>query len=255
MFWFVIGSFAGIYFFIKGFAWLKQKKLIEDTPTSKIRSIAMGVVEIYGKVLPLKTLKSPFSDKECAYYRYTIEEYKSRGKSSSWVTLKKEDKMVPFYIKDETGKVLIEPAAAEIDIPYDNQYDSGVGRDPPDNVAKFLKANGMDFENFFGFNKKMRYTEYMIEPSDKLYVFGTATTKDSLKIAYESGSFGKTETGLNNEDSIMIYKGKNIYYISDKPEKDILTSFKWKVIGGLFGGAALIIICLSVIFLELGLLL
>ena len=40
---------------------------------------------------------------------------------------------------------------------------------------------------------------------------------------------------------IMIQKGKNdnIFYISDKSEKNILRKLKWKVIGGVFGGGAL----------------
>ena len=45
----IIGFFGGIYFFIKGFIWLKQKRLIENIPTSTVRSLAMGMAEIYGK--------------------------------------------------------------------------------------------------------------------------------------------------------------------------------------------------------------
>ena len=62
-----IGFFAGLFLFWKGFSWLKQKRLIENIPTSKIRSIAMGLVEIYGEVVPTqeKILKSPFTNKDC----------------------------------------------------------------------------------------------------------------------------------------------------------------------------------------------
>ena len=49
-----IGFVAGLVFFLKGFGWLKRKRLIENIPTSTIRSLAMGLVEIYGAVVPAK---------------------------------------------------------------------------------------------------------------------------------------------------------------------------------------------------------
>ena len=51
-FWSVVGFGGGIFLFFKGLIWLKQKRLIENLPTSKIRSLAMGLVEIFGEVFP-----------------------------------------------------------------------------------------------------------------------------------------------------------------------------------------------------------
>ena len=66
-----IGFFVGIYFFFKGFKWLKQKKTIENIPTSKIRSIAMGLVEIFGLELYLDSILSFLQQKapECLSLR------------------------------------------------------------------------------------------------------------------------------------------------------------------------------------------
>src|SRR5438445_8453765 len=67
---------CGIFIFISGLASIRRRRLLQDTPTSKIRSIAMGLVEIFGEVVPIKnkTLKSPFSKKDCVYYQWSIEE-------------------------------------------------------------------------------------------------------------------------------------------------------------------------------------
>jgi hypothetical protein len=61
-------------------------------------------------------------------------------------------------------------------------------------------------------------------------------------------------TAKNSVDDVMIQKGKNdkFYYISDKPEKDIVSSLRWKSLGGIFGGIALVAVGLFVIFFQTG---
>jgi hypothetical protein len=52
----------------------RQRSLIADTPTSKVRSLAMGRVELQGTVEPIgETFTAPFSNDECVLYRYSIE--------------------------------------------------------------------------------------------------------------------------------------------------------------------------------------
>ncbi len=243
----VFGFFAGIFLFIKGFQWLKQKRMIENTPTSKIRSIAMGPVEVNGSVSASEQgiLKGPFTGQDCVYYKYKIEEYRRSGKNSHWVTIKKGEESRPFYVQDNTGKVLVDPKGANIDIPKDYFSQSSIGKSPERVVSVFLKANNMK-ASFFGINKNMRYTEYNIAPSDKLYVLGTAG----------DNPFVEEATAQQGVEDVMIAKGpkRNFYYISDKPEKDLIKKFKWKVITGLFGGATLTVGCLTVILLYLRLL-
>ena len=241
-----IGFFVGIYFFFKGFKWLKQKKTIENIPTSKIRSIAMGLVEIFGKIVTYdeKSMLSPFSRKKCIYYKYTIEEFRKTGKSSHWVTVDNGEKSVPFYLKDNTGKVLVDPAGANIDIPKDTEFMSGIGRNPPTVVKSFLKINSLNFETSLGFNRNMRYREYFIEPGEELYVMGTAG----------DNPYFENTTSSKNEEDIMIQKGNNkqFYYISDKSEHEVLKNFRWKIFGGLVGGTTLSLVCLIVILINLG---
>lgn len=207
---------VGIVLFIVGVYFHKRKRLIADTPTSKIRSLAMGLVEIFGQVIPVKNnvFKSPFTDNDCVYYRYTVEEYKSSGKNSHWVTVKKEEQRTLFYLKDETGMVLVEPTGAQIDAKKDFEFQSSLGKDPPEQVIRFLTAHHLSHEGFLGLNKTMRYQETIIAPNDSLYIMGTAGANPHKK-----------EGQTDHVESIMIQKGaiEKHYYISDKPEKQILT--------------------------------
>lgn len=158
-----IGFFFGLYLFFKGFVFFRRKRLIENTPTSKIRSIAMGLVEVFGEVMPAQggMLKSPLSNNDCVYYKYNIEELRGSGKSRRWVSVKRGSDKRHFFLKDETSLVLVNPEGADIDIPTDLKFESGFGKDPPASIKQFLKNNGLNFEGFLGINKKMRYTEYV----------------------------------------------------------------------------------------------
>ena len=241
----IAGFVIGIVLFVKGFSWLKQKRMIENIPTSKVRSVAMGLVEVHGKAVKAKKiLKSPFSNKDCVYYKYTIEEYRKQGKHSKWVTIRKGEESTHFYLQDNTGSVLVDPKGANVDIPTDNEYKSKWGTDPPKVVMDYLKTHKISFEGLFGANKTMRYREYYLAPNDNVYVMGDAG----------DNPFVKEGTAVEGYKDVMIQKGKGkFYYISDNAEKDILNKFKWKVIGGLFGGAALSVVCLVIILLYLGL--
>jgi len=233
----LIGLGFGVFLFFRAFGWLKSKRLIENIPTSKIRSIAMGLVEVYGKVVPFRgeVLKSPFTVRDCVYSRFSIEEYRSSGKHSRWVTVRKGVDFIPFYIEDETGSVLVDPKGAGVEILRDNEFKSGFMKDPPEDVKRFLRRSGMDFEGFFSVNKTMRYRESFIEPGDMLYVMGTAGDNPFVEE-------GTVEGGAQD---IMIGRGKErFFYISDRPEKRVLGLLRWKVIGGFFGGGLLILLCL-----------
>ena len=91
----------GLLIFFKSLKNLKMKRLFENVPTSKMRSLAMGLVELKGKIqVEDKILKDPFDDKECVYWRIHIQESVKRGKRRKWVTRHKAKKQVLFLISD-----------------------------------------------------------------------------------------------------------------------------------------------------------
>jgi len=241
------GFFAGIVVFILGVVWFRQMRLIENIPTSKIRSLAMGISEIYGKVVPGKQLlKGPFSGEDCIYYKYEIKELRKTKDTSYWATIRSGSERAQFYLKDDTGTVLVEPKGAKIDISKDYEFGSGWGADPPQTVLQFMEANGMHHESFFGMNKQMRFMESSIVPGDNLYILGTAG----------DNPFVEEGTAKNHVEDIMIHKGENekFYYISDSNERDILGKLRLKAFAGIFGGIALIAGCMAVIFIFTGML-
>lgn len=231
----LVGVVAGGILFIRGLFKWKEKRLIENTPTSKIRSLAMGRVEIYGTVLPLKdqSFKAPFSNKDCAYCRWTVEEYRHQGKHSRWVLVQHGILGKYFNIKDETGEVLVDSTGAEIDIPQDFE-----SRSLNPNITSFLASQNIAYKGWI-FNKQMRFREYFLAKGDKVYIMGFAG----------DNPFVKEGTATKNQTDIMIQaSGKHFYYITDKPETDILKKYNWIIYGGLIGGGALVLGGLAAMF-------
>ena len=168
----VIGAIAGVYWFYKGFRLLQRKRLILNTPASKIRSASMGLVEISGFATGPYVMTSPFKQVECYYYRSIARQLKQRGKNSEWVTVAEETLHVPFYVDDSTDKVLIDPRGAEMDLHCDFQeeYNRSVlfeGPDMPGSVREFLERHGADP------GKRIKVEEHCIKPKNFLFVLGT----------------------------------------------------------------------------------
>ena len=130
---------------------------------------------------------------------------------------------------------------ASVEIKLDNRFESGIGHKPPQQVYDFLDRSGIAYKGFLGIGKHMRYTEWFIEPKERVYVMGTAADNPNIKL---------TAKGMEN---VIIGKGENdqTFYVSDKSEKDILKSLNWRIILGVFGGAALAVGSLAFIIFYL----
>lgn len=177
--WPVLGLIAGVYFFYKGFRLLQRKRLILNTPASKIRSASMGLVEISGQATGPYVITSPLKQTECYYYRSLAWQLKQRGKNSEWVKVAEEVLHVPFYLDDSTDKVLVDPRGAEMDLHCDmqEQYHRSVlfeGPDMPPAVADFLVRHGADPD------KRIKVEEYCIKPKNFLFVLGTLSQNPGI---------------------------------------------------------------------------
>src|SRR6202042_1252728 len=94
----VLGFCAGIGLFVYGFRLLLRRRLILDTPFSKIRSASMGMVEICGQAVGPYTLVAPITARPCYYYRTNVYELQQRGKNKQWVKVATECMFVPFFV-------------------------------------------------------------------------------------------------------------------------------------------------------------
>src|SRR6476469_5908840 len=115
----LVGAAAGVYLFYRGFRILQRRRLILNTPTSKIRSASIGLVEVSGLAVGPHTLVAPITGAACFYYRTVAWQLKKSGKNEKWEIVAEECMHLPFYLDDNTGCVLVDPQDAEMDIHRD----------------------------------------------------------------------------------------------------------------------------------------
>ncbi|MBT5123483.1 MAG: hypothetical protein HOM32_02650, partial [Planctomycetaceae bacterium] len=59
----------------------KRKRLIEDTPTSKVKGVFIGLNEVKGSVELRYPLQSYLNESPCCWYKYSIEEHYTRTRT------------------------------------------------------------------------------------------------------------------------------------------------------------------------------
>lgn len=183
-FWCVVGFCAGIGLFVYGFRLLQRRRLILDTPLSKIRSASMGMVEISGLAVGPYTMTAPITGRECYYSRTIAWEWKQQGKNKQWVRVAGECMHVPFFVDDNTGRMLIDPRGAELDLHRDFQQEFNTAffshsDDAPANVVNFLARHGVATSN------KIKVEEYCIKPKNSLFILGTLAENPGIQVTAE----------------------------------------------------------------------
>ena len=169
-----VGLILGAGMFWGGFHVFRKKQMVDNIPTSTVRGMAMGLVELSGRPSRGQLLKAPLSGEECVLYTYKIQRHERRGKSSRWVTVASGNSFnISFDLEDDTGKVNIIPAGAELISNTSFEFTTRWGLDIPANLRMFLQTRGINYQGLFG-NYTMRFTEQNIRPFEPLYVLGTA---------------------------------------------------------------------------------
>lgn len=182
IFWCVIGLCAGFYLFFNGFRLLQRRHLILDTPLSKIRSAPLGLVELNGLAVGPYTMTAPVTGRPCYYFRTLIWEYKQSGKNKQWVKVAAECMHVPFFVDDNTGKVMVDPRGADLDLHRDFQEEFcdsffTTKEEVPPGVRELLLRHGIVTAN------KVKVEEYCIKPKNSLFLLGTLAENPGIDLA------------------------------------------------------------------------
>lgn len=116
---------AGVLLLIRTVFFPGERKVMEDTPTSKVRSVAMGFAELKGVAKPRLLLTSPYSNFPCIYYKYTVEVEVDTGRHRARKIVKEGESGTSFYLDDGTGKILVSPRHARLRLSNSSQAVDG----------------------------------------------------------------------------------------------------------------------------------
>lgn len=147
---FMAVSIGGYILAKAGFLSVQKIRQLERVPATTISAILPGEVNITATaVTHLETLKSYYTKTPSIYYRYTeeVEETDSDG-DTSWRTVDEKTESVDFKIEDASGSALVRRSYV------------GIEWSVP--------------ESFQTIKGDHRYTEWRIEPGDRLFIFANA---------------------------------------------------------------------------------
>lgn len=152
---------------------LRHARLMEDLPTSRIRSAAQGYVELEGrgKMMPGEPILSPLSCTPCLWWEYRITETQHNNNRSGprvrTVDRGRSDDL--FLLDDFTGECVIDPEGASIR-PNSRHKWHGNTRWPKTGPR----------HNLFSLFAQYHYEERLLMPGSALYTIGYFRTQRAM---------------------------------------------------------------------------
>ena len=170
----------------------RKRRLVQDIPTSKTTVVFMGLVELKGTAEAETPLTSYLAAVPCVQYAWSIEEHWSRtvtetyrdskGQThtrtkheSGWKTVASGGEMIPFYLRDDCGVLLVRPEGAKLETTV--VFDRTCTRSDPLYYAKgpALAVANSDY--------RRRFTERAIPLHAPVYVMGPARERADVVAA------------------------------------------------------------------------
>jgi hypothetical protein len=229
-----------VFFVHKAAANRKRVKLIARTPIAKIAELADGPAKVQGRIVAFgDSMTAPLSGRPCVYYRFQVEEKKTRhgpplhgGGGSYWKTIINDVQSIPCGVDDGTGVAGLDLRGAEMVLSPGAQMRSGFLNDAPAKLERLLNERYGRSSRGFIFNKGMRYIETLIEGGEEVLVLARAQTTPG-----GNWQFSKCEIP---------------FIVSNQNEKALIKSYKrWVLLWLVLAVLVLVIPCLALAWLLL----
>jgi hypothetical protein len=244
--WATLALGVGPVLFVRSFRDLRTRRLIQNTPSARIRSMPMGLVEVQGEVLPRSELTAPFSARPCAYWQVDIA---TRTRRNGWSIVHRNASGHPFYLRDETGLALVYPQGAAVHLNFQVEEEC-LGLSLPDCYADYLREQHVAGSALWRMGS-LRFRERLLEASQRVYLLGTATPHArSVSISTDddqleaTGTDGRRAHRLQTLDQDLrgvLRRGENerTYIISQQSERQLTMELGLRATAELVGGPAL----------------
>ncbi len=252
-----LAAIGGVALCIAGFRSLRLKRLIENTPTSRIRSVAMGLAEVNGVIGCRSMVSAPFSGRPCACWNVDIA---IRGRRNSWTIVHRATSGHPFFLHDDTGVALILPYGADCRVHFGvEEVCAGVAL--PECYANYVSTLGL--RQYLWRLGMLRFRERVLEEGARVYVMGTATApataltvSEGFEAVAEDEELAATGTDAwrarrvrsgDRQVTAVIRRGdsEKTFVISQDSERELTTGLGLKAFAQMVGGPVISLIGLG----------
>jgi hypothetical protein len=244
-FWASLALGTGLVLFWRSFRDLRMQRLIQNTPTSRIRSMPMGLVEINGEASPRSELTAPFSGRPCACWQVDIA---TRTRRNGWTVVHRNASGNPFFLRDETGVALVYPQNATVRLNFQVEEECQ-GISLPEVYAEYLRVQRPAGHALWRLGS-LRFRERVLEAGQRVYVLGAAMPRpqavaismdDELEATGTDDRRARRVHSLDHETQAVIRRGENesTYIISQQSERELTMQLGLRATAQLIGGPAL----------------
>jgi len=202
------GKIEDILFRIDRQPILKTSNATEGTPF-----LGTGIVEASN------TLNTPYSKTPCVYYHSILEQYVEKDTGGNWEMKEHHVDFVPFYLKDERGKIRVDVTNMDEDFStYNVKVDKTVPN-PKNSEIDCQKISQTCYTEkgkvlFVETSKRMRKTEYALTPGTQIMVYGMVSKRENELTVHED----------ENNPLIITRKGRE-EYINEFAKGDMLAYY------------------------------
>ncbi len=246
-------SVGGTWAFVQGFRALRTWRVLRDTPTARVRSMAMGMVELCGQVETRSDLFSPFSGRNCVWWEVEISTLSGRSRGrQGWSVVHRKASGQPFYLRDETGVALVYPQGANVKVNFSTE-ETTHGLGVPDLYMQYMEQQGLGLRRMWALGA-MRFRERVIEAPVRVFVLGRAFPRamtrevsfSDIEVAVTGTDGGRreraTRQGERDEDVRgVLRQGGNgePFLIGQRSESELQLEYAVRGFGGLILGPLL----------------
>lgn len=170
----------------------RRQRLLADMPTSKAAGVFIGLTELQGTAECEAPCTSFLARTPCVHYRYSVEEQWSRlvtetttdskgrtqtrtRRESGWTQIASGGETVDFYVKDDTGIVMVRPEGAKLE-PV-TLFNETVSRGDALYYAKAPPSAVLNSDH------RRRFTEHGLPLHTPLFVVGQARERADVVAA------------------------------------------------------------------------
>ncbi len=172
----LLAAIASFYFFARNW---KRVRLIENTPTARLRSAPQGYVELIGKTQGYgdQPIYAPLSNHPCLWYHSQIDQqetFTENGRSQTrWNTVYQNVSDHRFKLIDGDSYCYVDPSDAEV---RGNEKLVWYGNTEWPTRTQILESQSIAL----AMKHNYRYSEQLILPGQSLYILGQFRTCSAI---------------------------------------------------------------------------
>jgi hypothetical protein len=187
------GFVLGAWLFRNGLSGLRDAISVANTPTARVGSAAMGLVELEGLAKTAHPSPAAVTGRPSVWWDVAVEAWSpssDKHGSGDWRQLaaRHGGMMDAVEVEDQTGRVLVWLKDADLLVTEDSWE---AGKDPlPSPGAPFLESLG------FPWRSGLRVRETRLEADAPVYVLGTLDERRTIPAGGDAGMFARIASSI-----------------------------------------------------------